>query len=193
MLTAPQRRILQSENRTALWRYIVKTRANKPRLSSFRVSELYFQRVQALPTFRCCCTLLVQHVSACWRRIVAPFVWYTLYVLQYAFSSLVWAGSSERRNFSSSYFCTSVFESWKTKFVRVVRRDNAKRLTPGLFSFSFPSPDALYHFFWIFRRLRSSLTNAMCAFLKRPRVIGFVLLWSTTVPIVAFRLSKTKV
>ena len=89
MLTAPQRRILQSENRTALWRYIVKTRANKPRLSSFRVSELYFQRVQALPTFRCCCTLLVQHVSACWRRIVAPFVWYTLYVLQYAFSSLV--------------------------------------------------------------------------------------------------------
>ena len=72
-------------------------------------------------------------MSACWRRIATPFVWYTLYVLQYAFSSLVWAGSSERRNLSSSYFCTSVFESWKTKFVRVVRHDNAKRLTPGRF------------------------------------------------------------
>ena len=30
------------KTRTALWRYIVKTHANKPRLSSFRVSKLFF-------------------------------------------------------------------------------------------------------------------------------------------------------
>ena len=47
---------------------------------------------------------------------------------------------------------------------------------PVLF-FSPPPPDAFYHFFGIFRRLRSSLTNAIYIFFKkRPVVIGFLLL-----------------
>ena len=60
------------------------------------------------------------------------------------------------------------FESWKTKFGRDVRHDNAKRLTAGLFYFIvLPSPDAFCHFFWIFRRLRSSLMNAIYIFSEK--------------------------
>jgi len=70
--TAPQRRIMRSENRTVFWCYMVRKHSNKHRLSSFRVGELFFQRVQALPAFFCCCILLVWHVPACWRRIAAP-------------------------------------------------------------------------------------------------------------------------
>ena len=73
MRTALQRGILQSEDRTVVWYYIVRKHANMRRLSSFRVGELIFKRVQALPTFFCCCIFLVQHVPAWWRRIAAPF------------------------------------------------------------------------------------------------------------------------
>ena len=110
---------------------------------------------------------------------------------------LVRAGSSESHSFSSSHFCTLVFElendirqgcaSWQCE---------TTHCWSFFYLFIFPSPDAFNHFFWIFRRLRSSLTNAIyipgIVFKKRPWVIGFVLLWRTTVPNVAFQLSKTK-
>ena len=88
MHTALQRGIPQSEDRTVAWYYILRKHANMRRLSSFRVGELIFQRVQAFPTFFCCCIFLVQHVPAWWRRNAAPFqfAWYTLYVVQYIVS-----------------------------------------------------------------------------------------------------------
>lgn len=100
MRTAPQRRILQSENRTAVWCYIVKTHANENRLSSsltrltfqlwlssFRVGELFFESVPSSPSIMLMdltglarARLLVQNFRA------VKFVSYTLYVLPYPFS-----------------------------------------------------------------------------------------------------------
>ena len=85
---APQRRIVQSEDRTAVWCYIVKTHANEHRLSSFRVGELFLQRVPSSPNI-----FMLRHFTSLARaRLLATnicaikFVSYTLYVLEYPFS-----------------------------------------------------------------------------------------------------------
>ena len=68
-----------------------------------------------------------------------------------------YAGSSESRNRSSSHFCTLDFESWKTKYVRVVRQDNANRLVPGL----------LYMYFEVYFFLLQMLFTVLSGFFRR--------------------------
>ena len=65
MRTAPQRRIRQPENRTAVWCYIVATRANKHRLSSSRVSELVFSAFMLSQHFAAAALFYSEWFSAC--------------------------------------------------------------------------------------------------------------------------------
>ena len=81
------------------------------------------------------------------------------------------AGSSESRNISSSYFCALVIESWKTKFSRVVRLDNAQLLGVCLFFFSLSFLLQMHFtiFFLFFFRLRHFVTNAFFLLFEKTR------------------------
>ena len=104
------------------------------------------------------------------------------------------AGSSVSRDLSSLQCSTLVFESSKVKFGRVVRQNNAKRLIAVwkyrymFSSFSrcivpllwfFCDFDPRWRTQYIYFEVYIYISN------KRPGVIRFVSLWSTTVPNVA--------